>query len=93
LVEADDLAASHEDPTKEVLSGYRLAGMFTSDLDAGVIIVGPDERRRLIVGESIDGWMLEEVRADEAFFVSRGGRGARRRAVLRLEHMLPKSGE
>jgi hypothetical protein len=83
---------SNEDkgPTKAALAGYRLAGMFHSDLDAGVIVVGPKKRTRLVVGDEIDGWMLEEVKADTAIFVSRSG--ATRRASVRLEHMLAAGG-
>lgn len=88
-VEADD-KPEERGPTKDALAGYRLAGMFRSDFDAGVIVVGPKERKRLVVGDEIDGWMLEEVEADRAVFVSRSG--ARRRAIVRLEHMLAAGG-
>ena len=82
--------AEEQGPAKDVLAGYRLAGVFQSEFDAGVIVVGPKARRRLVVGDEIDGWMLEDVQADTAVFVSRSG--ARRRATVQLEHMLAGAG-
>lgn len=79
-------------PVQDALAGYRLAGVFLSEFDAGVIIVSPKERKRLVIGDTIDGWMLEQVRADDALFVNGGSRSSRARAVVRLEHMLPAGG-
>jgi hypothetical protein len=79
-------------PVKSALEGYRLAGIFQSDFDAGVIIVGPKERKRMVIGDTIDGWMLEQVRSDDALFVNGGSRSSKARAVIKPEHMLPAAG-
>lgn len=79
-------------PKKPALAGYRLAGMFSSEFDAGVVVVGPKERRRLVVGQSIDGWMLERVDENGAVFVHEASQGRQGRSTIALKHSTPKAG-
>ena len=43
------------------LKGIKLVGVFGSGERAGIIALVKDKKRRILVGESIDGWTLESV--------------------------------
>lgn len=43
------------------LKGIKLVGVFGSGERAGIIALVKDKKRRILVGESVDGWTLESV--------------------------------
>lgn len=76
------------------LSDLVLRGVFASADGGGVAIVGyREERRRLRVGEELDGWQLERLRPDAALFVSAGVKDLRRLRELPLAADAAASGD
>ena len=77
------------------IKGIKLAGVFGAGEDAGIIIIGKDKKRRLAVGDEIDGWTLESVDPVEATF-SRGVTEARlelKRGKLQFTEVSGNAGE
>lgn len=88
-----------EEPSREVivepqqtassLQGARLLGVFSSGGQSGGILSLGNERRRVLVGDSVEGWELASINAGQAIFESAGNNAEnddnRRRVVLELE--------
>ena len=69
LPESPEYVAEESPPPQpRELKGVRLLGLFESDGYAGVIIGLSGQRRRLMIGDRLDGWRLEGVEADVAVF-------------------------
>ncbi len=58
------------------LKDVTLKGVFGDDETAGIIVKVKDKKRRILLGEEIDGWTLASVKPNEAVF-SAGGRTKR----------------
>tara|TARA_R110001599_G_scaffold145321_1_gene327635 strand:- start:92849 stop:93559 length:711 start_codon:yes stop_codon:yes gene_type:complete len=56
-----------EKPPREAekLQGVKLVGVFGSGERLGIIALVKDQKRRILVGESLDGWTLETIASDE----------------------------
>ena len=54
------------------IDGTRLTGVFGAGESAGIIVLSKGKKRRLAVGEEIEGWTLESVNPTEAVFSSAG---------------------
>lgn len=57
----------------EKLQGVKLVGVFGSGERLGIIALVKDQKRRILVGESLDGWTLETIASDE-IVLTNGGR-------------------
>lgn len=75
-------AASGEDPAPgggdkkpREISGVKLSGVFGAGDAAGIIVLVDGTKRRIMVGEEMNGWTLDAVTPVEAMF-SDGGRQA-----------------
>ncbi|RLA58718.1 MAG: hypothetical protein DRR04_10300 [Gammaproteobacteria bacterium] len=55
------------------LKNVTLLGVFSGDETAGIIVKVKGKKRRILLGEEIDGWTLESVEPNEIVF-SAGGR-------------------
>lgn len=78
-----------DEASLEQLEGVQLLGTFGSGDQSGVIITAQeDERDRLYVGDTLNGWTLTEVGRRAAFFES--GAGARATIDLAVASNLPK---
>lgn len=78
-----------DEASVEQLKGVQLLGTFGSGDHSGVIIAAQeDERDRLYVGDTLDGWTLIEVALRAAFFESAAG--ARASIDLAVASNLPK---
>lgn len=67
------------------INGAKLLGIFRSDV-SGVIVEYEGRRVRLRMGESVDGWTLSTLDAEEASFSS-----GRMLVAVRLEHAFVKA--
>ena len=56
------------------LKGVKLVGLFGGGDTGGAIVLVKGEKRRVLVGQDVEGWRLEEVAADRAVFVSGAAR-------------------
>jgi len=67
-----DAVATVEDPKAKAgkLKDVKLVGVFGSGERAGIIALVKDEKRRILVGERIDGWTLESVHSGEIQLVN-----------------------
>ncbi len=52
------------------LKDVKLVGVFGSGERAGVIVLVKDRKRRILVGESLEGWTLESIKPDEIVLVN-----------------------
>ena len=64
------------------LEEVRLLGVFSTTGQAGVILTVRNERRRVVLGETVEGWRLVGVTAGQAIF-ERGGNDAENDESLR----------
>lgn len=64
--------ASEEVVKPGKIEGTRLTGVFGAGESAGIIVMSKGKKRRLAVGEEIEGWTLESVNPTEAVFSSAG---------------------
>jgi hypothetical protein len=62
-----DARGGENDPPPEVgkLKGVKLVGVFGSGERAGIIALVKDKKRRILVGESLDGWTLQSIDSGE----------------------------
>ena len=70
-VREDSLANSAADSQ---LKGIKLVGVFGGGKSAGIIALVKDKKRRILLGEDIDGWTLDSIDAGEVVLVSGGRR-------------------
>jgi hypothetical protein len=70
-----DTAAALADPESlpGELSGVKLLGLFGSGKQAGVIALVQDQKRRILLGDTVEGWTLESI-TPRTMVVSNGGR-------------------
>lgn len=61
---------SQKKPVK--ISGVKLSGVFGAGDSAGIIVLAKDKKRRVMVGEELNGWTLESVTPVEAVFSKTG---------------------
>ena len=54
------------------LKGVTLLGVFGGGEAGGIIVKVKDKRRRVMVGEEINGWELDDVQPTEVFFSADG---------------------
>jgi hypothetical protein len=74
--------------TEGMLEGYKLLGVFSSGGVAGAILGGPDgARQRLAIGESLEGWVLDEAASRSVRFS--GYRGSKSILELAVASELP----
>lgn len=95
VTEADQALAAQQKQEAGAIKGVKLAGVFGDGEDAGIIVIGKDKKRRLMVGDKIDGWTLESVDPVEARF-SRGVTEARlelKRGKLKFTEVSGNAGE
>ncbi len=73
-VDPVDVVAKTRNPkVKEgSLKGVALLGVFGGGETAGIIVKVKDKRRRILLGEEIEGWTLDSVQPNEVAFSSRG---------------------
>lgn len=83
--QADVVAQAQADQEKKQkpgkIDGVKLTGVFGSGEATGIIVLAKGKKRRVMVGEEIDGWNLKSVDPSEAVFTSSG-----REARLALKH-------
>jgi hypothetical protein len=86
-----DAVATLEDPkaTSEKLKDVKLVGVFGSGERAGIIALVKDKKRRILVGERLDGWTLESVESGEIQLVS----GDRRETLILKQGKISKAEE
>ncbi|QFU76703.1 hypothetical protein EY643_14155 [Halioglobus maricola] len=65
----EPLTAVNEPTAAKPLKGVTLKGVFGAGEDAGVIVLSKDRKRRLLVGDSLNGWTLDSVQPTEVRFV------------------------
>ncbi len=66
------------------LKGVKLVGVFGAGESAGIIVQGKNGKRRLLVGQEVDGWALAAVNPNE---VTLTRRGETRALVLRQQEI------
>jgi pyruvate/2-oxoglutarate dehydrogenase complex dihydrolipoamide acyltransferase (E2) component len=68
------VAASPEQPekTNSELKGVKLVGVFGAGDSAGIIVQGKNGKRRLLVGQEMDGWELASVNSNEVTLTRSG---------------------
>lgn len=72
------------------LEGVRLVGVFSSASTSGAILLSEEEgRKRILVGQTYEGWTLETVEGRGVVFVGGGGRQARLDMETITEVVLP----
>lgn len=71
-------------PKSNVLEDVKILGMFASGERAGIIYALGKERRRLLEGETLDGWRLESLDSNSVLFADEDG--VRGQVRLTLEH-------
>ena len=54
------------------LSGVKLLGVFGGETGSGVIVRSKDRQQRVLLGETLDGWVLESIDADKVIFSNEG---------------------
>lgn len=74
-----DPVATREDPGEQQggdagISGVKLVGIFGAGDTAGIIALVKGQKRRILVGGSLDGWTLEKVAPDSGVFARAGQR-------------------
>ncbi|RLQ23688.1 hypothetical protein DWB85_00590 [Seongchinamella sediminis] len=52
------------------IDGIQLTGIFGGGESAGIIVINKGKKRRLMVGEKINGWELASVQPSEALFIN-----------------------
>lgn len=62
------------------IDGVKLTGIFGGGENAGIIVISKGKKRRLMLGEEINGWELQSVQPSEALFIGGG-----RKTVLTLK--------
>ena len=67
--------SGEEKPPREAekLQGVKLVGVFGSGERLGIIALVKDQKRRILLGERLDGWTLETIESDE-IVLTNGGR-------------------
>lgn len=70
-----DTVAALADPDSRPgeLQGVKLLGLFGSGKQAGVIALVQDQKRRILLGDTVEGWTLESI-TPRTLVVSNGGR-------------------
>ena len=80
ISKADAVAAAkaeqEESQKPGKIDGVKLTGVFGSGEAAGIIVLAKGKKRRVMVGEEVNGWKLVSVDLSEAVF-SNSGRDAR----------------
>lgn len=83
-----EVAVAEEGPAPvsgaDTLDGARLLGILASGKRTGVILALGEQRRRLMQGEDLEGWVLESLDGNRAVFVREDGAG--QPVFLTLEH-------
>jgi hypothetical protein len=72
-VDAADEQPGPREETAGKLRDVKQVGVFGSGSEAGIIALVKGKKRRILLGETLDGWELESIRATESEFV-KGGR-------------------
>ena len=54
------------------LSGVKLLGVFGGETGSGVIVRSKDKQQRVLLGETLDGWVLESIDVDKVIFSNEG---------------------
>ena len=84
-----DAVATVEDPKAAAgkLKDVKLVGVFGSGERAGIIALVKDKKRRILVGESLDGWTLESIESGEIQLVN----GDRRETLILQQGKISKA--
>jgi hypothetical protein len=75
-------SAANEGAKQSELGEIKLVGIFGAGNSAGIIALVKGEKRRILVGEDLDGWTLKKVKPGAGVLVNGG-----RRERLVLEHV------
>ncbi|TDG15118.1 hypothetical protein E2F43_02460 [Seongchinamella unica] len=79
MSEAESVAQAQADSSEEQkpgkIDGVKLTGVFGSGDAAGIIVLAKGKKRRVMVGEEVNGWELQSVEPTEAL-LSTGDRKA-----------------
>ena len=71
---AEPVVAEETETRSPGLKNVTLVGVFGGGDTGGAILVVKGKKRRVVVGDSVDGWRLESVAPDRAVFLSGGER-------------------
>lgn len=67
---AEAVAEAKPDPSENQkpgkIEGIKLTGVFGSGDSAGIIVLSKGKKRRVMVGEEVNGWVLQSVESTEA---------------------------
>jgi hypothetical protein len=63
---------TEEDAAAGELDKVRLVGIFGAGESAGIITLVEGKKRRILVGEKVEGWTLDVVESDRAILKNKG---------------------